>query len=100
MAFTVTGGKTIMRTTLEITLYPNQKDFLPPIKSLIERLNQYPDIEVQTFPTATIVCGEHNAVMDLLKHETALQRQQFGMGPVVVKVLAGYDALGEGVEAS
>lgn len=82
-----------MQTTLEITLYPNQADFIPPIKALIERLNHYPDVKVQTFPTATVVCGEHSRVMDILARESQLQREQFGMGPLVVKVLAGYEAI-------
>ena len=82
-----------MRTTLEITLYPNDKDFIPPIKALIGRLNQYPDVKVQTFPTATVLCGEHDVVMEILRKESALQREQFGMGPIVVKVLAGYEAI-------
>ncbi len=87
-----------MQTSIEITLYPNQEEFIPPIKAMIERLLQHSDIQLQTFPTATIICGEHNTVMDILKTETALQRKQFGMGPVIVKVLAGYDALGSGID--
>jgi uncharacterized protein YqgV (UPF0045/DUF77 family) len=82
-----------MQTTVEITLYPNQAEFIPPIKAFIERLNHYTDFQIQTFPTATIVCGEHNAVMDMLKTESQIQREQFGMGPLVVKILAGYEAL-------
>jgi uncharacterized protein YqgV (UPF0045/DUF77 family) len=82
-----------MQTTLEISLYPNQHDFIPPIKALIERLNQYPDVQVQTFPTATVVCGDHERVMQILSTESRIQREQFGMGPLMVKVLAGYEAL-------
>lgn len=82
-----------MQTTLEITLYPNQEAFILPIKALIDRLNNYSDIKIQTFPTATIICGEHKKVMEILSIESQRQREEFGMGPLVVKVLAGYEAI-------
>lgn len=82
-----------MQTTLEISLYPNHEAFIAPIKALIERLNQYPDVKVQTFPTATVLCGEHTLVMQILATESRIQREQFGMGPLMVKVLAGYEAI-------
>lgn len=83
-----------MQLTAEITLYPNQEDFIPPIDSFIARLNQYTDkVKVQTFPTATIVQGDYDQVMQLLTVEMKAHREEFGMGPFVVKFLAGYEAL-------
>ena len=55
-----------MILTAEISLYPNNQDFIPPIDSFIARLNSYDGVKVQTFPTATIVQGEYDLVMDIL----------------------------------
>lgn len=82
-----------MILTAEISLYPNNENFIPPIKDFIERLNRYDDIQVQTFPTATIVMGEHDRVMDILKVEMKAHREQHGMGIFVTKFIPGYEAL-------
>lgn len=79
--------------TAEISLYPSDQDFIPPIDSFIARLNRYDDVKVQTFPTATIVVGEHDTVMDIIKHETKAHREEFGMGIFVTKLIPGYEAL-------
>ena len=34
-----------MRTAVEISLYPLDADYVPPIKDFIERLNAYPDLD-------------------------------------------------------
>ena len=82
-----------MKLTAEISLYPNHQDFIPPIDSFIERLNQYDDVQVQTFPTATIVMGEYDRVMDILKFEMKAHREEHGMGVFVTKFIPGYEAL-------
>jgi|TARA_B110000902_G_scaffold250115_1_gene308989 uncharacterized protein YqgV (UPF0045/DUF77 family) len=82
-----------MILTAEISLYPNNQDFIPPIDSFIARLNSYDGVKVQTFPTATIVQGEYDLVMDILKAEMKPHREQHGMGVFVTKFILGYEAL-------
>ncbi len=81
-----------MQVSIDISLYPNHQDFIPPIKDFIEQLNQYTDIDVQTFPTATIVIGDFDRVMDILKVEIKAYREKHGMGVFVTKILPGYEA--------
>ncbi|MGH1370867.1 MAG: hypothetical protein ACRBBW_02445 [Cellvibrionaceae bacterium] len=81
-----------MQVSIDISLYPNQENFIPPIKDFIEQLNQYSDIDVQTFPTATIVIGDFDRVMDILKIEIKTYREKHGMGVFVTKILPGYEA--------
>ena len=50
-----------MRTAIEISLYPLDADFIPPIKSFIERLNGYPELQVTTNAMSTQIAGEHHA---------------------------------------
>ena len=82
-----------MILTVEISLYPNNQDFIPPIDSFIARLNSYSDIKVQTFPTATIVQGDYDRVMDILKAEMKPHREEHGMGIFVTKFIPGYEAI-------
>jgi uncharacterized protein YqgV (UPF0045/DUF77 family) len=82
-----------MILTAEISLYPNNQDFVPPIDRFIARLNSYEGVKVQTFPTATIVQGEYDLVMDILKAEMKPHREQHGMGIFVIKFIPGYEAL-------
>ena len=82
-----------MRSTVEITIYPSAEDYLPPIKSFIDRINSYDDFQIQTTPTATIICGEHNALMDMISLATQNHRQEIGLGFFVMKLLPGYEAI-------
>jgi uncharacterized protein YqgV (UPF0045/DUF77 family) len=82
-----------MILTIEISLYPNNENFIPPIDSFIARLNSYGGVKVKTFPTATIVQGEYDLVMNILKTEMKPHREQHGMGVFVTKFIPGYEAL-------
>ncbi len=82
-----------MQLSVDISLYPNNEDFVPPILDFIAQLNQYEDIQIQTFPTSTVVMGEFDRVMDILKVEMKAYREKHGMGIFVTKFLPGYSAL-------
>lgn len=82
-----------MILTAEISLYPNNENFIPPIDSFIARLNSYDDIKIKTFPTATIIQGDYDRVMDILKAEMKPHRETHGMGIFVTKFIPGYEAL-------
>lgn len=58
-----------MRVAVDISLYPLDADFIPPIKDVIDRLNAYESIDVVTNPMATQLRGEYDEVMDALKQE-------------------------------
>lgn len=58
-----------MRVAVDISLYPLDPDFIPPIKDVIARLNRYPDLEVDTNPMSTQVFGEYDEVMRALQQE-------------------------------
>ena len=80
-----------MILTIEISLYPNNENFIPPIDSFIARLNSYGRVTVKTFPTGTIVQGEYDLVMDILKTEMKPHREQHGVGVFVTKFRAVYE---------
>ena len=58
-----------MRVAVDISLYPLDKDFIPPIKDVIDRLNKHDRLEVWTNAMSTQVVGEFDDVMDALRQE-------------------------------
>lgn len=76
-----------MRVAVDISLYPLDADFIPPIKDVIERLNQYDDIEVVTNPMATQLRGEYETVMNALKQEIAVTFEAIPKAVFAIKIL-------------
>jgi len=58
-----------MKVSVEMSYYPLHDEFIPPIKSFIDRLNEYGNIQVKTNGMSTQVFGEYFEVMDILKDE-------------------------------
>jgi uncharacterized protein YqgV (UPF0045/DUF77 family) len=78
-----------MHTSIEISLYPLDADYIPPIKAFIDRLNTYPEIKVTTNAMSTQIAGEHHRVFEILAKETALSFGERGRKVFVMKVLGG-----------
>ncbi|HEY6640678.1 YkoF family thiamine/hydroxymethylpyrimidine-binding protein [Povalibacter sp.] len=78
-----------MRTAIEISLYPLDADYIPPIKSFIERLNTYPDIQVTTNALSTQIAGEHARLFEILAKETATTFAEAGRRVFVMKIIGG-----------
>ncbi|WP_129647544.1 YkoF family thiamine/hydroxymethylpyrimidine-binding protein [Peristeroidobacter agariperforans] len=78
-----------MRTAIEISLYPLDADYIPPIKDFIDRLNQYPELQVTTNAMSTQIAGEHARLFEILGKETATSFAEHGRKVFVMKVLGG-----------
>jgi uncharacterized protein YqgV (UPF0045/DUF77 family) len=78
-----------MHTAIEISLYPLNADYIPPIKGFIDRLNTYPELKVTTNAMSTQVAGEHHRLFEILAKETALSFGEKGRKVFVMKVLGG-----------
>lgn len=78
-----------MQVAVDISLYPLNGDYVPPIRDFIARLNAQPGITVETNAMSTQVRGDYDVVMAAL---TAEMRPTLG-GPdravFVLKVLGG-----------
>ena len=78
-----------MRIAVDISLYPLDADYVPPIKDFIERLNRQPGLSVETNAMSTQIAGDHERVFAALAEET---RATFASAPravFVMKVLGG-----------
>jgi uncharacterized protein YqgV (UPF0045/DUF77 family) len=78
-----------MRTAVEISLYPLDADYVPPIKAFIERLNAHPGLTVVTNAMSTQVAGEHGLVFAALEQETRRTFEADRRAVFVIKVLGG-----------
>ncbi len=58
-----------MNASVEISYYPLNVEYIPPIKGFIERMNQYEDLRVRTSGMSTQVFGEFTTVMQALTSE-------------------------------
>jgi len=78
-----------MRIAVEISLYPLDSHYVPPIKDFIERLNRHPGLQVVTNAMSTQVAGEHDAVFAALQQETRVTFAADRRAVFVMKVLGG-----------
>lgn len=60
-----------MKTSVDISYYPLQPEFVTPILDFIKRLNAYDQIEAKTNGMSTQVFGEYEEVMKILTKEMA-----------------------------
>ena len=75
-----------MKVAVDISLYPLDAEFIPPIKDVIDRLNSHADLEVWTNAMSTQVIGEFDVVMDALKQEIGTTFEQIPKGVFVIKM--------------
>jgi uncharacterized protein YqgV (UPF0045/DUF77 family) len=78
-----------MRIAVDISLYPLDADYVPPIKDFIERLNRQPGLSVATNAMSTQVAGEHDRVFAALAEETGRTFATDTRAVFVMKVLGG-----------
>ena len=76
-----------MRVAVDISLYPLDSDFIPPIKDVIHRLNSHDSIEVVTNPMSTQLRGEYDKVMNALKQEIGATFEQLPKAVFAIRIL-------------
>ena len=58
-----------MQVSIDISLYPLSKKFIPPIDDFISNLKKYDNIEVRTNSMSTQLFGEFDDLMSILRVE-------------------------------
>lgn len=76
-----------MRVAVDISLYPLDADFIPPIKDVIQRLNSHDSLEVVTNRMSTQVRGEYNDVMAALHKEIGTTFENLPKAVFAIKIL-------------
>jgi len=84
-----------MRIAVDISLYPLDADYVPPISDFIERLNRHEGLHVVTNAMSTQVAGEHERVFAALEAETRGTFATGGRAVFVMKLLGGEPSAAE-----
>ena len=63
-----------MKTSAEISYYPLNQEYVPPIRDFIDRINTYEGLTVSTNGMSTQIFGEYEILMNALTNEI---RQSF-----------------------
>lgn len=78
-----------MKTTIEISNYPLNADYIAPIQDFIDRINTHANITVKVNATSTHIVGEIDEVMPILQQEIKTSFEKYGKMIFVMKVLNG-----------
>lgn len=76
-----------MKVAVDISLYPLDADFIPPIKDVIERLNGYPALTVVTNPMSTQIRGEYADVMAAVTTEIGSTFERVPKAVFAIRIL-------------
>lgn len=83
-----------MKIAVDISLYPLSEEYIPAIDDVIERINRWPELDVQTNRLSTQVVGDYDQVMAMLKAELEPTFEREHQSVFVTKFLRA-DALGD-----
>ena len=72
---------------VEISLYPLDADFIPPIQDFIDRVNAHGGLKVVTNSLSTQIFGPYRDVMALLEQELRPPFERGGKAVFVMKII-------------
>lgn len=75
-----------MKVAIDISLYPLDADFIPPIQDVIDRLNAHENLEIWTNAMSTQIVGEFENVWDALRQEIGTTFEKIPKGVFVMKM--------------
>ena len=79
-----------MNIGVEISLYPINADYIPPIQAFIERLNAHPRLRIITNDMSTQVFGNFDDVMPAVTAEIRRSFEENALSIFAMKVLGPF----------
>lgn len=79
-----------MKASVEISMYPLGRDYIPDIKDFIDRMKKYPDLECQVNGMSTQIFGDYKQIMQALTDEMAVSFAKEGKSVFVMKVINAF----------
>ena len=76
-----------MQVAVDISLYPLDEDFIPPIKNVIARLANHDGVEVEYNRMSTQLRGEFDVVMPVLTEEIRPSFENVPKAVFAIKIL-------------
>jgi len=78
-----------MKVSIEISLYPLDQNYIPPIQDFIDRLNSYAELKVVENTMSTQVYGDYEKVLAIVNKEMQRTHKATPKAAFVMKVLNG-----------
>jgi uncharacterized protein YqgV (UPF0045/DUF77 family) len=78
-----------MKVSIEISLYPLDQNYIPPIQDFIDRLNSYAELKVVENTMSTQVYGDYEKVLSIVNKEMQCTHKATPKAAFVMKVLNG-----------
>jgi len=76
-----------MQVAVDISLYPLDADFIPPIKDVIDRLERHTGVEVERNRMSTQLRGEYDVVVPVLMDEIRTTFETVPKAVFAIKIL-------------
>jgi len=76
-----------MQVAVDVSLYPLDENFIPPIKDIIDRLGQHEGIEVERNRMSTQIRGDFDTVMPILTNEIRTTFNDVPKAVFAIKIL-------------
>ncbi len=76
-----------MQVAVDISLYPLDENFIPPIKDVIKRLSEHDDIEIEYNRMSTQIRGDFEVVMSVLTKELRTTFEDVPKAVFAIKIL-------------
>lgn len=76
-----------MQVAVDISLYPLDENFIPPIKDIIKRLSEHDDIEIEYNRMSTQLRGDFDVVMSVLTEELRTTFEVVPKAVFAIKIL-------------
>jgi uncharacterized protein YqgV (UPF0045/DUF77 family) len=76
-----------MQVAVDISLYPLDENFIPPIKDIIDRLGQHEGIEVDRNRMSTQIRGDFDTIMPVLTNEMRTTFNDVPKAVFAIKIL-------------
>jgi uncharacterized protein YqgV (UPF0045/DUF77 family) len=76
-----------MQVAVDISLYPLDEDFIPPIKNVIARLANHDGIEIEYNRMSTQLRGDFDVVMPILTNEIRTTFEHVPKAVFAIKIL-------------
>ncbi|MGB5810006.1 MAG: hypothetical protein WBG86_05710 [Polyangiales bacterium] len=86
------GSLAAMILTVDLSMYPFDRDYRVLIKEFVAKLDTYTDLRVTTGPTSTVIVGDYARVMESLGDAMKWSHDTHGKAVFVAKLIPDYDA--------
>ena len=82
-----------MDLSIELTAYPLEEKYLPIIEDYIEHLKSYKNVIIKTFPTCSVIYGQHDDVIKVLSSSIKWSVENNNKVIFITKLLPNYKAI-------